>query len=47
MNDITDKFESEALVSIFKEMTAEMQKIADNTRTGADASKKLLRASTG
>ena len=24
-----------------------MQQVADNTRTGADASKKLLRASTG
>ena len=47
MNNITDKVSSEILVSMFSEMKAEMQKIADYTRTGADASKKLLRASTG
>jgi len=47
MNDVTDKISSRELMNLFSEMKAEMQKIASNTRTGADTSKQLLRATTG
>ena len=45
--DVTDQVSSKQLMEVFSAMTAEMQKIAANTKTGADAGKQLLRSTAG